>query len=59
MTDTQAPHPDSPVPYTLTPEGEAAAEPDTRTRREAGPSMIAVLQEWAALDAEPEPEAGS
>ena len=60
MTDIQAPHPNSPVPYTLTPEGEAAAaEPDTWTRREAGPSMIAVFREWAALDAEQEPEAGS
>jgi hypothetical protein len=46
--------PDRPVPYALTPEGEAAAdEPDTWTRYEPGPSMLDVLREWAGVEPEP------
>jgi len=45
---------DRPVPYVLTPEGEAAAdEPDTWTRYEPSPPMLDVLREWAGLEPEP------
>jgi hypothetical protein len=52
-TAIQADNPDTPVPFALTPEGEAAAaEPDTWTRQQAVPSMIEVIRDWAE---EPEP----